>query len=89
MILTIGLKLILIAASSNQNPAVCAGVIEAAFFSLSSGSAGMSVPDIGKIEHPGVKAFIIRYQHRNPLSEKKCAEFDPVSKKGCLKKSGR
>jgi zinc protease len=47
----------ILVAVGDLDPAVCAGLIEAAFASLSSGSAAMPVPDIGKIDHHGIKAF--------------------------------
>jgi zinc protease len=47
----------ILVAVGDLDPAVCAGLIEEAFASLSSGSDGMPAPDIGKIDHQGVKAF--------------------------------
>ncbi|MFH0998110.1 MAG: insulinase family protein [Pseudomonadota bacterium] len=44
-------------AVGDLDPAICAGLIEEAFASLSFRTERMPAPDIGKIDHQGVKAF--------------------------------
>ncbi len=50
----------ILVAVGDLDPAVAVGLIEAAFASVSSREEGMPAPDIGKIDHQGVKAF---YHH--------------------------
>ena len=47
----------ILVAVGDLDPAVCATLIEEAFDSLSSREKAMAPPDIGKIDHQGVKAF--------------------------------
>jgi len=47
----------ILVAVGDLDPAIGAGLIEEAFASLSFRAEGMPAPDIGKIDHQGVKAF--------------------------------
>ncbi len=85
----------ILVAVGDLDPAVGAGLIEEAFASLSSGSEGMPAPDIGKIDHQGVKAFY-HYEAESGTAAvsigtlyrgKDAAGLDSVSKRRGIKRS--
>ena len=86
----------ILVAVGDLDPAVGAGLIEEAFASLSFRAEGMPAPDIGKIDHQGVKAFY-HYEAESGTAAvsigtlyrgKDAAGLDSVSKRRGLKRSG-